>query len=268
MFNLLKMDLRRLFRSRGFYIVLVVTAVFLVTLVILVSSIANPETLDAMQSQGGEVSASDYRMGEEIRGMSQLEFAYECLSNGFLLIMAGIGVTLFVSSDFSSGFIKNISFARPRRLEYVLSKILLAGVYTGFLALLGVLLSLVCPLFFGLRPAASPVVRILEYTFWNWLICWAFSLMGLALVTLTRNATVSLILAVFSGGGVIAQLLGLLCQALRWPDLRRYLLWSVASAQCVPMPAMDQIAMILGCSIGWAALYAAGSVLAMEKQDI
>ena len=40
MFNLLKMDLRRLFRSRGFYIMLCVTAVFLVTLVILVSSIA------------------------------------------------------------------------------------------------------------------------------------------------------------------------------------------------------------------------------------
>lgn len=268
MFKLVKMDIRRLFRSRGFYIILAVTAALLVTLVILVSSVADPEALAAIQSQGGEVSESDYRMAEEIRSMSQLEFAYECLSSGLLLMIAGIGVTLFANSDLSSGFIKNICFACPRRRDYVLSKILLAGVYSGVLAVLGVAASLIYPLLFGLHPAGSPPSHILGYTFWNWIVCWSFSLMGLALVTLTRSSTLGIILAVLAGGGVTAQLLGLLCQRFHWPDLTRYLPSRVVSAQCVPMPDMDQIRMILGCSIGWALLYGIGSLIFMEKRDI
>ena len=52
MFNLVKMDIRRLLKSRNFYIVLAVTAGLLMMLVCLVSSVAAPETMDAMQAQG------------------------------------------------------------------------------------------------------------------------------------------------------------------------------------------------------------------------
>ena len=253
MFDLLKMDIRHLFKSRSFYIVLGVTAALVFLVVLLAATMADSSFLDEMQSQGMEVSEYDRQMSEEIHHMTQLEFISECIGSGFLLIMAGVGVTLFVHGDFSSGFIKNICFARPRRWEYVLSKVLLSGVYSGAIVLLGVLLSMVFPLLFGLHPAGSPVVRILEYVFWNWLLCWAFSLMGLALVLLTRSSTLGIVLAVVSGGGVTMQLLQMLCQALHWPDLWQYLLSSVARFQCVPMPNMDQIAMILGCSIGWAA---------------
>lgn len=268
MFNLLKMDLRRLFKTRSFYIVLAVTAalVFLVTL--LAATMADSTFLDAMQSQGAEVSEYDRQMSEEIHHMTQLEFVDECIGSGSLLVMAGLGMTLFVHTDFSSGFIKNICFARPRRLEYVLAKILAAGVYSAAVIAAGILASLVFPLLFGLRPAASPILCILEYAFWNWLPCWAFSLMGLSLVTLTRSSVLGIILAVLAGGGVTAQLLALLCRVLHWPDLWQYLLSSVAKTQCAPAPEPSQMVMILGCSLGWAALYAAGSFLAMEKRDI
>ncbi len=52
MFNLVKMDIRRLLKSRNFYIVLAVTAGLLMMLVCLVSAVADPETMDAMQAQG------------------------------------------------------------------------------------------------------------------------------------------------------------------------------------------------------------------------
>lgn len=200
--------------------------------------------------------------------MTQLEFVNECIGSGFLLLMVGVGMTLFVHGDFSSGYMKNICFAHPRRRDYVFSKILTAGVYSAIVVAVGILLSLVFPLLFGLRPAGSPVLRILEFAFWIWMPCWAFSLMGLSLVALTRSSTVGIILAVLAGGGVTAQLLMLLCQRFKWPDLWQYLLSAVAKTQCVPMPDMDQINMILGCSIGWAAVYTVGSVLSMEKRDI
>lgn len=269
MFNLFRTDLRRLFRSRSFYIVLAVTAALLLTMVAMMSAITDQKKLDALQGTGMVVTSGDSEdMIELLRGMTRLDFVHECLGSGFLLLLTGIGVTLFVYSDFSSGFIKNLCFARPRRWEYVLSKVLLAGVYSAALTLLGVLFTLVSPVFWGIRLEASPIGGILQYTFWMWLSNWAFGLLGLALVTLTRSSTLGIAMAIVAGGGLTANLLQMLCQRFDWPNLARCLPSMVVNEQCVPLPNMGQISMILGCSLGWAALYAAGSLIAMEKRDI
>lgn len=269
MFDLLCMDLRRLFKTRSFYIVLGVTAGFLLLMILMVSAVSDPETLDAMQSSGMVVVEGDDReMGEEIRSMSQLEFTYECLGSGFLLLMICIGMTLFVNGDFSSGYVKNICFARPRRREYVLSKVLVAGIYSGALVIVGILVSLVGPVLFGLHLAADPMGSILQYAFWLWLPHWAFGLMGLGLVLLTRSSTLGIIMAILSGGGVVAVLLQSLCQRFGWPDLAQYMLSMVASYQCVPMLGRSQMVMILACTAGWGLVYAAGSLITMEKRDI
>ena len=268
MFNLLKMDVRRLFRSRSFYIVLAVTAVLILGLVLLVDTVTDQRVLDAMESQGAEIAESDREMRAELESMSRLDFVHECLSSGFLLLLTGVGMTLFVHADFFSGYVKNICFARPRRWEYVLSKILTAGVYSGVLTILGILLSLAGPILFGLHPGASSIGSILQYAFWMWLPNWAFGLMGLGLVLLTRNSTLGIVMAIVAGGGLTANLLQMLCQRFDWPNLARCLPSMVVSEQCVPLPNMDQISMILGCCIGWAVLYAAGSLIAMEKRDI
>ena len=102
MFNLLCMDCRRLFRSRGLYILLGVTVGLLFVLNLLVVGVSDSAFLEAMQQQGAEIDEIDRQMAREIRSMSQLTFAQECLGSGFLLIMSGIGMTLFASSDFSS----------------------------------------------------------------------------------------------------------------------------------------------------------------------
>lgn len=268
MFNLLKTDLRRLFKSRSFYIILAVTAALLVLLTALISAVASPETLEAMQGAGVEVEGDTDSLIEELRNMSQLDFVQQCLNSGFLLILSCIGVTLFVHGDFSSGGIKNICFARPRRWEYVLSKLLVAGVYSGLVTLLGFIAVLGLPAVMGLKLVASSAPDIMLYALWMWLPNWAFSLMGLSLVTLTRGSTLGIVLGVAAGGGLTAQLLGLICQRLNWPDLARFLPWMVVSTQCVPEPNIDQVNMILGCSICWAALYTVESLIFMEKQDI
>ena len=269
MFNLLRMDLRRLFRTRSFYIVLAVTAGFLVLMVAMVAAVTDPEKLDALQSTGMVVVEGDDRqMAEEIRSMTQLSFIHECLGSGFLLMMTCIGVTLFVNGDFSSGYVKNICFARPRRREYVTSKVLLAGVYSAAVVILGVLISLVSPVLLGLHLMSSPMASVLQYVFWLWLPHWAFGLMGLALVLLTRSSTLGIILAVVSGGGLVAALLQNLCQRFGWPNLSQYLLSMVAGYQCVPMLGTSQMTMILACVIGWGLVYTVGSLLTMEKRDI
>lgn len=271
MFNLLHMDIRRLFSTRSFYVIIGVTATLIFLVILLMATMTDPNTLDAIKSNGVKIAVMgemDREIIEEVQHMTQLEFVDECIGSGSLLIMAGIGMTLFVQADFSSGFIKNICFARPRRREYVLSKLLAAGVYSGLILLAGVLVSLIAPLFFGLRPAASPVLELLQYVFWCWLTCWAFSLMALALVTLTRSSVLGITLAVLASGGVTAQLVTMLCQAMRLPDLGAYLVSTVARTQCVPAPDAGQITMISACVLGWGLLYTSASLLSIGKRDI
>lgn len=269
MFNLLRMDLRRLLRTRSFYIVLAVTAAIIVFMSVMMAAVTDPERLEALENTG--MVATD-RSNDDIRaelmGMTQLEFAHECMGSGFLLIMTGIGVTLFVHNDFSSGFVKNICFARPPRREYVLSKVLVTGVYSIILTILGILLLVTLPILAGLPLTASPVGCILQYGFWIWLPCWAFGLTGILLVVLTRGTTLGILAAVFSGGGVVAMLVQALCQKFGWPDLAQYMLSMVVGRQCAPVPGLEQMNMILGCAAWWTGVYLAGSLIAMEKRDI
>ncbi len=268
MFNLVKMDIRRLFKSRNFYIMLAVTAGLLMMMVCLVAMVADPETMDAMQAQGAEITEEDMEMSRQIHNMSSLDFIHECLSSGFLLIITGIGMSIRASGDFSSGYIKNICFARPRRRDYVISKILTAGVYSAAVTAAGIVFSLTASLLFGLHPDASPILSVLQYAFWHWLPNWAVGVMALFLAALTRSSVLGITLSVLCGGGVIAELVALVCQRLQWPALEQYLLSSLIRSQTVPLPGARQMAMILACSIGWAAVYTAGSLLSMEKRDI
>ena len=268
MSNILRMDLRRLFRSRSFKVVLLVTAALILMVSLMIAVVSDPETLDGMGACGAEIDEIDRKISEEIRNMTQLDLAHETLSGGFLLIVVGIGATLFVDRDFSSGFVKNICCAQPRRANYVLSKALTAGIYSGIITLLGVLLILLAPYLYGMRPVPSAIPDILQYLFWMWLPHWAFALMALALVLLTRNTTLGIILSLVSGGGLTAVLVGTLGKLLRWPPLEQYLLASVVKRAYVPKTGIPQVGIILACTIAWAVVYGAGCLLAMEKRDI
>jgi len=190
------------------------------------------------------------------------------LGGGFLLIMVGIGVTLFVSSDFSSGFVKNICYAQPHRADYVISKALAAGVYSEIITALGVALILLSPYLYGMRPVPSPVSDILQYFFWLWLPHWAFALMALALVLLTRSSSLGIILSLVAGSGLTAVLVGTLGKVLRWPPLEQYFLASVVKGVYVPQTGITQVGVVLACTIAWTAVYGIGCLLAMEKRDI
>ena len=268
MFNMLRMDLRRLFKSRSFYIILGVTAVLLIMVTVMAYTIADPEMMDAMEAQGAEITESDRIMSEYIQNMSQLDLMHETLGSGFLLVMTGIGMTLFVNGDFSSGFIKNICCINPRRRAYVLSKVALAGIYSGIITVLSVLLMLLSPVLIHMYPVPDSISQILRYVLWMWLPHWAFALMALALVLLTRSTTLGIILSLVAGGGLTAALVGMLGRLLRWPPFEQYFLAAVVKGLYTPQSGITQTGVILACTMAWAVLYGVGGLLSMEKRDI
>ena len=248
MFNMLRMDLRRLFKSRSFYIILGVTAVLLIMVTVMAYTIADPEMMDAMEAQGAEITESDRIMSEYIQNMSQLDLMHETLGSGFLLVMTGIGMTLFVNGDFSSGFIKNICCINPRRRDYVLSKVALAGIYSGIITVLSVLLMLLSPVLIHMYPVPDSISQIL--------------------VLLTRSTTLGVILSLVAGGGLTAALVGMLGRLLRWPPFEQYFLAAVVKGLYTPQSGITQTGVILACTMAWAVLYGVGGLLSMEKRDI
>ena len=77
MSNMLCMDLRRLFRSRSFKVVLLVTAVLMLMVSFMAAIVSDPEMLDEMDSRGAEIEEIDRQISEEIRDMTQLELAQQ-----------------------------------------------------------------------------------------------------------------------------------------------------------------------------------------------
>ena len=268
MFNLLRMDLRRLYQNRSFYIILVVTAVLLIMVTVMAHAIADPEMMDEMEAQGAEITEADRMMSDYIQNMSQLDFMHETLGSGFLLVMTGIGMTLFVNGDFSSGFIKNICCVNPHRRDYVLSKIILAGIYSGIITVLSVLMMLLFPLLIHMYPVPDSIPQILRYVLWIWLPHWDFALMALALALLTRSTALGIILSLVAGSGLTAALVGMLGKLLRWPHFEQYFLSAVVKCVYTPEGGIAPITIILACTIAWTAVYGIGSLLAMEKRDI
>ncbi|MCI8303137.1 MAG: hypothetical protein HFF52_00765 [Lawsonibacter sp.] len=268
MFNMLRMDLRRLLKSRSFKVILLVTAGMVLMVSLMTALVSDPENLEDMAARGAEIEEIDRQMSEEIRNMTQLNLAHETLGGGFLLIIVGIGVTLFVHGDFSSGFVKNICCAQPRRSGYVLSKVLIAGVYSGIITLLGILLILLAPYLFGMHPVPNTIPDILQYMLWMWLPHWAFGAMALFVVLLTRSSNLGLLASLASGLGLTAAVSEVLPRLLHLPYPSPYFLSSVVRNQCLPQPYPSQMWMVFLCSVAWAVVYGVGSLLLMEKRDI
>ena len=70
------------------YIILGVTAALIVSLVLMVAGISDPEVIDAMAAQGAEIDLEDQQTLKYIKSMDQLAFVHETLGSGFLLVIA------------------------------------------------------------------------------------------------------------------------------------------------------------------------------------
>ena len=78
----------------------------------------------------------------------------------------------------------------------------------------------------------------------------------------------SIILSLVAGGGLTAVVLGTLGNLMHWPPVERYLLASVVKGLYVPKSGIEQLGVILVCSVAWIAVYGIGGLLSIEKRDI
>ena len=140
--SMLKVDFRRMFKSKLFYILIACALVMPILMTVMMSMMdgsvsVNPQTGEETVMQGPENAWQNIGTlpGDPLGGD---EIFMMCNINMMFMAVA-VFVCLFISDDFRSGYAKNLFTVRAKRGEYVFSKTL-SGFACGALMLIAYLL--------------------------------------------------------------------------------------------------------------------------------
>lgn len=117
--SMLAVDSRRMFRTRFFYLMFLITTALPVLVLVMTTMNADP-------TQSGAVFTSTWQAFGSIGGsdmaMMSMDITSMCNIN-MVYFLAAVLVCCFVSADFKSGYAKNIFSVRPDKGAYVVSKV-------------------------------------------------------------------------------------------------------------------------------------------------
>ena len=144
--SMLKVDCRRMFKSKLFYIIIACALVVPIVMAVMLTMMDGTVTNDPQTGLPGEpIEAPEY-VWEFIGTLPTLSKAGDMSAMGGMDVMAmcninmafmgvAVFVCLFVCDDFRSGYAKNLFTVRAQKADYVISKIVV-GFVCGALMLL------------------------------------------------------------------------------------------------------------------------------------
>ena len=111
MLNLLRMEIRKLFRDKGLYITMAVFFGILVIAFVTLKLMSSSSLMEWAIDNGFEFSVQDQADTQEFLNSTQIDFLSNLLfSGGLMAALAGITSSILTCSDFATGFSKNIFF--------------------------------------------------------------------------------------------------------------------------------------------------------------
>lgn len=204
MFNLFRMDLFHVLRSKAFYICFCILSATTIFTFGLLYAMSNSQSL---VQYGITVSGNLDAIKDSFSHISILELYHQTnISGGMFPIVTGIFASLFVCIDFESGFIKNILSIHENKWKYIVSKLLCLGMINFFYLVGTFIISLILNLLCGQFFSAVPFLNILFYGFSAWMLTNAFSALILMICILTRSKAAGIASAIFFCSGMIVLL--------------------------------------------------------------
>jgi ABC-2 type transport system permease protein len=188
MINIIKADLYRIIRQKGLYI----TAICFITLVVLQVSTG---------SVGRIGVSTDLLPAVDFNNLTGINAAFASMSlvDNYLYFMLPL-IIIVADVDFSSGAIKNVVASGCSRVEYYLSKLILAMVFCIILLLLNVIISLITATIingFGGQIDKEVILRFIKIFLPQLYIFLSVTSVGVFLVFITKrtSAAISLYIA-------------------------------------------------------------------------
>lgn len=191
MANLVKMDLRRLFHSKMFFISAGIVAalnIILMTLIPLFTKFFIPS--------------------EMVRIVEFSDILVNPFAISWMIILMFISMVSFSYADIANGFIKNIAGQIPRKSDTIISKFIVIGLH-NFIFIAVAALSMVAGQYLGSLFGTYQIVMDDQIGFAlltllvKWLLTMAISSILLFLTTGVRNKTLASIVGVILGTGTM-----------------------------------------------------------------
>lgn len=218
MFNLLKADLYRLFRTRYFWVITALAVIALVSVALFMNWLASPEFAQTVndniaQKEQAAVSGLEhdgYHENEEIapindKAMRALtyEWGNSFFEGGMLGILGSLLAAILILSDFKKGYIKNLPMDKRGRLNYFGEKLVLIALLQAYILAVCALTSFLS--FRILSFTYETVDTLGDVALWlllAWLYATAMAYITACITWLFKSEVVSSIASLVIAGGI------------------------------------------------------------------
>lgn len=268
MFNLLRMDLYRMKRSRSVYICLGLLFLAAITCFAMMWLLAAPQGQEKAIRIGMLTAEEAPSYQDMLDGVDTLEMFREiALDGGAYCAILGICVILFVCMDHQSGFLKNILALYQNRWVYVGSKLLAASILNLLYLIVNYLLVLLLNVLFGRMLPWAPLGNVLFYMAWIWLLTTAFAALMLLVCVCTRSAAAGVFAALLLGSGVVVSFLDWIFNMSHLGDWMKYSIYKTLYTGPSEYTAWQDLR-VFAVGAGFLILYSLLAGIVLKKQDI
>lgn len=223
MFNILKMDMYKMFKSKSLYLISVISLVLIVLFAILLRttfsinyelakeanmSIGNTETI----ANSADLTEDEYyNMQKELKDSFSFEdFLSMGYGGAFIYIGISIFMAMFICSEWDTGFIKNIIPIKNSRLNIVLSKNIILVFFLIIQGLAVTIGSIIANFAMNGKVNIGNLKEILSYVGTHNLLLLAFGSLIILLSYIFRNKAAVITIGILLAMGVHTLGLGLL----------------------------------------------------------
>ena len=210
MIKLIKMDMRRLFHSKAFFAVLIISAV--VSLLTLSAVLGFAKLyLTIPDTAGYELSAEEYMVVREVFHLDWVEEGAEIGELIYIvldisLFFSCILTAIFVIAEHESGYIKNIAGQIPDRGMLAISKLCPAAVYNFCIMIVFCLAASLASLIFVPHISSGNIPLLMEVLLTKFLLYIAVDSIILFVCMTSKSKAFSVGVSVVSGLGVTGTL--------------------------------------------------------------
>lgn len=281
MFNLCKMNCYRMARSKSTWVILISAMCFAAFSIFMgmidLESLAEEEHPEEISKLESMIDNSDVKFGINVRPPvaedggtpSLMEFVAADEQSGVLLLFLTVFVALFIHSEYSSGFVKNISRQKRHPSMTAVSAFSVIPVYSVLLMLGYALVQMILAKMLYPDAALGLTGGAVGYMAVQFVLMCAFG-SGVAFVTLAvRNCAFGIVAGMLTACGMgylFSGLVNLLLRALKF-DLNRFLV--IGSINSLTLKSgTGELLSCAAVGLAWIVVWILLSGMVTEKRDV
>lgn len=267
MFDFLRMDLRRIRKTRSFYILLAIQGIAILFSSFMLLLLIDPKLREMALGWGMEITVNDYTEMAALLNHSMAEAYHSVLiQGGFFFVILYAYTTTMICGDFSSGFAKNIFSLREKRIGYAVSRFLALEIVNVIYFVVTVLIFEAFCRITGLAFQRSSLLEYGKLLLVVLTVGGAFMAQGMLVAFLTRSQGAGIGAAFLLGGGVVTEFLMYVAGFFHL-SIGNKTLYGVAGSLQFPLTGKALwYPMLVG--VIWTVIYFVLAAVILQKKDV